>query len=305
MATQFITALNRTYQEMRESSDSTTYPIALTKKKINELLSHIYRWEVVSILDPEVKYVAWRLRFTEKNAYIESNGTSLTTTIHEVWDTEMNCDTSKLAIASPWSPKHIVIMGQVIQYTWQSATQITGVTGIASSIKSWAMIRQVHKLPDGCNKPEGLRWQVNEANPAKVPFFDSRGEMDVTAYFTILNDDSTTAQYIQIMGYDDSNYPFKLTYYKKFTYLVNDSDECELPEDFMETVCSNIVAWEWLYTTEQVEAGTILLMKWYAALQQLFSEYASPVKHYRQTVKVKPMEWIWSVGTKKVIYIRQ
>lgn len=126
-------------------------------------------------------------------------------------------------------------------------------------------------------------------------------------YYTILADDTTTNQFIKIRGLENlQDYPIRVTYDKKFTYLANDSDVCELPDDFAERIVANIVAGEWLYGAEQTVAGSTLLTIGYSALDQMFSEYALPIKPYRETVQVRSMDGIEPpiIGDKRIIYVR-
>lgn len=83
--------------------------------------------------------------------------------------------------------------------------------------------------------------------------------------------------------------PVTISYSKRLDEMETDEDECGLPDKYGVNIVPNLVAWELLIDTSEVDKGQRLLQIWYARLEDMYSFYATPNKRFRKKIRVAPM----------------
>jgi hypothetical protein len=83
--------------------------------------------------------------------------------------------------------------------------------------------------------------------------------------------------------------PIRISYLKKLDEMSSDSDECWLPDDYGMKILPYLVTGQLLIDTSEVAKWEKLLAIWYAALEDMYSYYATPTKKFRKKIKVAPL----------------
>ena len=86
--------------------------------------------------------------------------------------------------------------------------------------------------------------------------------------------------------------PVMISYSKRLDEMETDNDECGLPDNYWVKIIPNLVVWEILIDTSEVDKWQKLLSIWYAELEDMYTFYATPNKQFRKKIKVAPMRWV-------------
>jgi len=254
----------KVYDLMWEKTTSTTYPVTSAVSLINTYIDRICKWQVINLLNPQVKYRAWNLSFLEKNVYfsnIQSQTISVATT---VWATEITVDTTDYPTSGA-----VLINWEIALYTGKSATQLTWVTWITTIHPVGSRVTVVYQLPANITKP----FQVYDTKGSEIEYQDFRYN-DKERYYTILTQDKVDYIYFNSCAFNN----MFIKYYEKPTKLVyatDDQEEIILPDDYGITVVAQLVAGEMKYTKwEEQDLASNNLNNWYIALQEMYDYYA-------------------------------
>jgi len=283
MANTFDDIETRVYYLMSQKTDSSTYDSTnLVKPKINSVVSQICKWNYTSVMDPKKTYVAADLRFLRTKTPVQHYRSISVTADFVVWATEITCTTTNLN-ATWWS---VIYKGNVIHYTGKSATQITWCTNVLIAWTDNDTMRKLESVSVDTSKPFKLTlWNGFEQ---EVEYLDSLENKTKWSYYSIVGDDTSSDQFLDVVGIEDE-YLLRFYSYDKSTDMTAGIDECTLPENYGIDVVAAIVAWELLRGKEQYEQAKALLAMWYTALQDMYSFYVDQIKKNQTTIeRIKP-----------------
>lgn len=288
----------RVLKLLNEKSSSSTFDETTRHALINEVQSNVCKGDVVDITNPNNTYKSPFLRFLAKRQFLSSvdpvTAPDITTS-----DTEITLTTTYLSSAG-----YIYIKGDIIQYTGKTATQITGVTGIASDKKAWDTVKQAYLLPSTAYKGFDLK-MVKDNKETIIPFLDDRAEKDIPLYYSLVIDDSTGNEFIVIEGIYENDEQLVFDYYEKSTDLSDDSDTTNLPDDYGLQVIAPLVAGELLYYTDEQQKGIGYLRKWYSQLNSMYMNFWVRSKQFRKKVRTsaQDLSTVW-MGRSTSVYYR-
>ena len=284
----------RVVKLLNEVSDSTTFDEDTRYALINEVQWAVCKWDLVDITFPGKDKPVIKspfLRFLAKRQFLKTVQ-PITTPVIATTDTEITLTTTFLEDAG-----YMYVNGDIIQYTAKTATQITGVTGISTDQKAWEQIKQAYMLPSIAYKGFNLKMVKNGAD-TPIDFIDDRANKDISLYYTIVFDETTSNEFIVIewIGEDDEVLIFD--YYTKSTNLSADSDTTDLPEDYGLQVIAPLVAWTLLYFTDEQSKGVWYLVLGYAQVKTMYMNFGTRTKKFRKKVRTSAYDLssVWGGG---------
>jgi len=289
MANTYAEIISRVYHHLAVDNDSTTYDLAtVVKPKINSVIKNVSKWRYKNIIDKRI-IKAGDLKFVKWKAFYDFVTPRPLGAPLSVIDWNMTLKSSEYLPA--W---YVYIVWDVIQYTGNTWTTLTGLTGTLTSHKLWDVVEQIYPVPADADRSFTMyeidRYWVEQP----IDYVNSiHGLWSTPSYsywigesiWTIVNDNSWN-NYILIRSPHGQNQKYKLWYYRKATTLLNDSDLCILPDDIWIEIIAPIVAWELLYTTEEDEQWMKLLNISYDMLEMFFADQVDFNKEYRKKVAV-------------------
>ncbi len=263
-------------------SDSTTYDRSDVRiPKINSVVQNICKWrykDITSSPNNPVIYQWGDMIFLRKPIPYVVN-TPLPTTDVVLVDAESIPISNTEWYTASWA---VIINNNIIPYTSLTPTSFEGTSNILAQIPSGATVHQLYTLPDDYHKPFLMKYVGNTWNN-NIDFKDFRDpQAGFTNYYVLW--DSDVGQYLYIVG-DVGTYWFY--YYKSVSDMVDDDDECVIPDSYPVDMVALIVAWELLYEVWLEDEAMRKLTIWYSKLQVFYSEYAETTKDQRQTVNFK------------------
>ena len=277
---------SRIYKEMWEPSDSTEYDATdYLTPVINEVQSDIIKWGIKRE-DDGTTLKSPDLRFMRKKSWITWHSNMPLTAGVATTDTTISFTATDSE--DSW---HVMIDGDVIEYTGKTATTITGCTGIDTTHEIGDEVRQVYLIPTSAYKTFWFE-DTNKANSGYysrkgnfVDYKDFRDDKDTIRYYTVVGDNaSVSTQYIDISGYSNWD-KFILHYYNNSTDMSAVSDVTDLPENYWLKVLATIVSGKILYKTDEAARGIELLRQWYAGLETMYNQYSDQIKEHKKTIK--------------------
>ena len=276
MSNKLAEVYNEVYDLMWEKSTSTTYPVTSVVSLINRYIARICKWQVVSLLNPQIVYRAGNLKFLEKNIYYTNIANQTLSTEIVVGSVEIETITTDAPTS--WS---VLIDWEIITYTGKTSTKLTGVTGITTTHEVGTQISRVYLLPTNIIKP----FQVYDVKGSEVDYSDFRFNEKAT-YYTIMTQDNKDYIYF---GWCNLN-NMLVKYYKKPSVLVygeDDEEEIELPDDYWLDIVAPLIAGDMQYSKgEEIDLAQNNLNKWYSALQEFFDSQSQKVKKYRGGINI-------------------
>lgn len=287
----------RVYDLMWERTTSTTYTIQSCVELINDYIDSICKGEVISLIDKR-SYRAGNLSFLEKKIYYSnishnSNSVKILPTDTEI---TVSC-TSYPATGS------VLVNGEIITYTGNTGTQLTGCTGITTTHESGSKVMVVYQLPTAITKP----FQVFDTKTwYEIDYQDFRYN-DMVRYYTVISQDWLDYIYFNNCGFNN----MMVKYYLKPTILVygvDDDVEITLPDTYGVKVVAPLVAGDMKYTKgEEVDLAMNNLNKWYTSLAEMYNYYSQKAKIYGKGIGIKypgdPALWSRNLYNDKRDYI--
>ena len=271
---------DKIFKKMWIKSDSTVFDRSdIVIPKLNLIIGDICAWQVTNILNPEITYKSWFLRFLAKKFFFKTKSPVKLTTSTSGWT--ISFDTTDFETS--WN---VIINEDIITYTWKTSTQLTWVTWLSYNHDEWSIAEQVFELPTNAWKNFNL-WNIDREQTTPIKYQDDRAQKDYSPYWTLKFDSSSDKEFIYIKNINDTN--FILDYYAKSTDLVEDTDISILPDNFMEWIAIPLTAWILLYSTYWDDTLWLrwksLIQDWYHSLQSLYWQKAERVREFRKIVK--------------------
>lgn len=305
---------NQVYFMLGEPSDSQTFDLNMyVIPTINQIHSSICKGIVVDeTLNPPRTIKAWDLRFIMKQQFI-TNVTSVPLTVEaNVGDTELYG-----AFTNYMPAWHVVINGNVIAYTGNTWSQLTGISTTNIKIESkhvaGSIVKQVRLLPSTANQTieveymnSTLTYNVNQYPYYNnmIEYVDYRSPKDLYYFYSYIYDNSeTNNRYLFINGYNSPQDKFIVRYMDSSTNMVAPTDECNLPDTYWISVIAVIVAGKLLYKTDEQWLWITFLKQWYAELEAMYNYYAETNRSFRRKVKTKPMNRNNTMGSSNKRFI--
>lgn len=278
---------DRVVKLLNESSDSTTFDKDTRYALGNEVQAAVCKWDVVNLINEKVIKSPF-LRFLAKRQFLKTVQ-PITAPDIDITDTEITVTTTFLQ--DDW---YTYVNGDIIQYTAKTATQITWVTGIWTSQNAWEQMKQAYMLPSGAYKGFDLK-MIKDWNETPIPFLDDRAPKDKPLYYTIVIDDSTSNEFMVIEWINEDGEVLIFDYYKSSTDMSDSDDTTDLPDDYGLQVIAPLVAWEFLYYTDEQAKGIGYLRQWYWKLNSMYMNFWERAKEFRKKVKTSSFDYS-SVG---------
>ena len=245
-----------TYDKLWEPSDITSSSATeVVIPKINDVIRRICSWKVYNLIEwgmIQGKY----LPFLAWTSIINALTSRVLTQEVLVWDTKLYFDTTDLA-----SSGSIIMWEVVFFYTVKTSTYIE-IPASEFKWDKWTTLRVLYDLPTDIDEPQALRqwnieiWFVNDDNP-----------ITWTVYYSITGG----KLYIKWVIWK-----VVLKYKKKPTDLVDNTDECIIPD--AKNIIACISAGEVLYDLEEINDAQSKLVSGYSQLKEFYSKQASQVK---------------------------
>jgi len=289
---------NRVYNLLWETDLSNEYSPSVVQDAINRWVKDICSWKIVRLF-PDEKWSkvirTRRLTFLEQRTPIKLFPSENTTAAANIWDTELLLDTTNFLAATVEDPKYVYANGNIISYTWKTATQLEGVTWIAIELEEGTRIQQLF-LIDNVNiyKPYDLILQTENRWPVECVQVEEWSTLN-GCYYSIINQWESRLLLIRFSSvyysYDFGIY--RIRYIQKSSDLATADSEVILPWTQWVSTVAPLVAGELLYNTEETEFGMEKLNVWYRNLIQFFNWLNPQVEDGIQTIG-RDGVWFWS-----------
>lgn len=306
---------NQVYYMMWEPTDSQTFDLYnYVIPQINIAHSAICKGIVVDeTSNPPRTIKAGDLRFIMKQQFISNVPSVPTTTPTLIGNTEIDWSFTNFSTAG-----YVVINGNVIQYTGNTGTQLTGISltdiKIEANHTAGSIVKQVWLLPTWANQTieveyanSTLTYNVNQYPYYNnmIEYVDYRSPKDLYYYYSYIYDNSETGnRYLFINGYNAIQDKFIVRYMDSSSTLALATDECSLPDYYGIAVIAPIVAGKLLYKTDEQALGITFLKQGYAELEAMYNYYAETNRSFRRKVKTKSMNrnnTMWSSNKRFII----
>ena len=267
-----------------QKATSTNFSNDIVWDEINTLSLEVWRGRVVNLLNPQQVIRAWNLWFQEWNTSLRVKAGGIVTELVSFWDTEIKASTTNLL------PSGYVLIGwDIINYTWKTSTELTGVTWITTTHLVWDWITQLYPVPANF---ETMIWMDYVFNWIAWVYYQEIPLNNGVASYQIMR--LWANVYLKINGFQN-NTQIRVRYAKKYEDLVNDTDICPFPDKYGVNVISFLVAWtlaydKWMPTAER------LLNRSYGNLRAMYQYYTNETKVIKQRIQPKHYSfniWLW------------
>lgn len=266
---------SKVWSLLGQKPTSTNFSNDIVWDEINNQGLEVWRGRVINLLNPQQTIRAWNLWFQESSfATRIKKGWSVTELVN-IWATSIKTETWYL------NPTWYVLIGwEIINYTWITATALTGVTGVKVQHNVWDKIIQLYPVPEN---------------------FETMSKMDLIqnsfgwVYYKEIPLNTWNAKYEILRVWHDvylkidwlsNNAEVKISYVKKYTDLSADSDISLFPDNYGINVIAYLVAWVLAYDKGMPQSER-LLNRAYGNLRAMYQYYTNETKVIKQTLKPK------------------
>lgn len=299
MATTFESLIEKTYSCLGVSSDSVNYPLTVVKECINKLVARVVNGVVYSLIERDQsnnpkKFEAGELPFRKKNQlYIPITPVRLTADITTASVT-IPFDTSSFPTTGA-----IMIQGEIITYTGKTSAQITGTSAPQIAHNEGDRVYPLYTLPASISKPYTLFWIDASGSLQEIPPQDSRQTPRYGNYFSIVTDNNGN-NYL-FVNYSNNTLDIQrnlyLVYYALAVDMVDNDDECIIPETYTDFIPS-LVAWQLAHDQEETAQAQWLILKGERGLNEMYQYYNNQTKKNKDKILIKPanfntITWYW------------
>lgn len=289
MATLFESLIEDSYSCLGVSSDSINYPLTKVKDTINKLVSRVINGVVYSLIEKDQawnpkKFEAWELPFRKREQlYIPITPARLTA--------DITTASTTIPFASSLFPEtgSVMIQREIITYTGNDDTQITGTSAPQITHKEGDRVYPLYVLPNSISKPYTLFWIDASGSLREIPPQDSRQMARYWNYFSIVTDNNWNDYLFVNSSYNtiDIQRNLYLVYYVQASEMVNNDDECIIPETYTDFIPS-LVAWQLSLDQEETEQAQWLILKGERGLDEMYQYYNNQTKKNKDKILMKP-----------------
>lgn len=282
----FSEIIERVYHILAQRSTSSTYPMDTVKDKINSTVLSVCRGIYTDVRDSRKTYQGGSLRFLRGKHLVTRVKDKTANDAASAGDGQIAIDVTDLPTYGD-----MIVNGNVIHYSTKGTDEISGVTNLLVPVASGDKVKLLYKLPDDADKGFQLTYyDKHTQKESELEYKDFKDDYYKRHYWTIIGDETTNAQYIDIHGssdhYDSGIYWF--SYHKKPTEMTEDADTTILPDYTGVDVIAPIVAGELLWNTEKSDRANLNLSDAYSKLGDFYDYYANQIKRFQKKVRVKP-----------------
>ena len=287
------------YSVLGENPSATSSTFAL-ETAVKPLVNQIQGLICNGIMVDEFKGRTLRcgfLPFLYKQMFIQNVKPVKQTQPNTVWGTTLYANTTDFA--SSW---YLSIEWNIVKYTGKAADHFTGVTWMELVYNNNAYINQVRAIPATATFPMDLRYLNQEI---KVQYMDFRDDSARATYWQIVEDNSQN-KYILINWYRDTKDQFRLDYRIKPVDMIDDDDECTLPDQRWVLTIPLIVACKLLNRDgfDMIKAS-VVWGEWYDNLQNFYQVQTELRRKFKQKIVTRPYDNYYSgVTPNQNIYYR-
>ena len=249
------------------NSDSTTYNSTRLDNMIDEVGEEIIQKRVFNELSNSA--VLWQdLPFYNGKFSITIINNLVLTADVAVWATEISLDTTDLP--DTWA---IQILGDVIEYTSKTATQIEWVTGILVKHDEWDSVIPLYNLADDFYRPIKM-YKIVSGEPVEILQKDEPNVQLRSYYEIVANWDNW-----YIKSKNMSVWVYYVDYMKKYEAMVDDATDSVFPDDIALNVIPFIA---WGRMIKDPDLRVQLLSEWYGKLAWVYSKYGSTSSKHKK-----------------------
>jgi len=276
MAADLEAYINRTYKALWANSDALNITADdVIVPKINSVIARICKGIYKNPITGQT-YRAGDLPFTRKQQFYSLVDKQTATADVAVWGTVVSFVSTTFA-----SSGAIFTNWQVIEYTGNTWTTLTGCTWVLSPITEGANIYQLYAIPTNISNPFTVFLIDSNWYSTEIPYIDDRFKTNSSYYYAIVQNNSGT-RYIHFFGWTSTSGQIQVKYYENSTDMVALSDESIIPDTRGLDMVSMLVAWEVAYENEEVEDASTKLQLGCNKLDEMYTYYNSQIKKSKQ-----------------------
>ena len=272
-------------------SSSTNFSSTIVWQEINSVIRKVWRGRVINInswgivrgrVIPPTEYRAGKQWYTEGKTNFRIYQGWLLQNICNPWDTTISVDTTYLL------PNGYVEIGwDTINYTWVGLDinwnpQLEWVTGITVQHLVAEYVTQLYLMPSDMDRPSNIWWICKDWRRVELPQ-DNTDTFWI--YYQIVRNNIT--QLLKIVWIKNDNL-INVCYSRKLYDLVNDSDICQIPDDYGRTVIAPLAAWGLAYE-KNLPDGSAILKRGFDSLAEMYQFFTNEITIIKQ--KIKPIAY--------------
>ena len=270
MAVDLSVLRTQSFELLREEEDSSSYSYTLVDQMLNSAQLRICTWACVNPLTKEVVSKG-DLPFLNTDYFYSSVTDTYLDADTTVWATELSATTTNFATSGK-----LYIAGNIITYTWVSATQFTGVAGILFAFKSGERISQVFGLPADFASIKNVtynnkyRMEPREYDDIFEELNKFKGQTYLVPPFYTIKDWT----YLIIFNVNNTWDMIRLRYEKLPPTMNSGTDICVISNDvYCKSVMPYLAIWEVMFNRwEEWRAGELLDFA-YGQLREMYRFY--------------------------------
>ena len=284
MAVTLEQLISRSYKALWQNSDAVNITADdVMIPKINSIVNRICKWIYINPITWQ-RYTAGDLPFTRKQQFYTIVDKQTATADVAIWATVVSFVSTTFATTGA-----IFTNWQVIEYTGNTWTTLTGCSGILAPITEWANIYQLYAIPTNISNPFTVFLIDDKGYTTEIPYIDDRFKSNSSYYYTIVQNNSGT-RYIHFFGWNSTSGQIQIKYYENSTDMVALSDECIIPDTRSLDMVSMLTAWEVAYENEETDDANTKLNLGCMKLNEMYVYYTSQIKRSKQQFMPQPRD---------------
>lgn len=278
---------NIAYWIVKQPENSSAYSTTLLKTFINKAQNDICFGNLTNLQTGE-KLPKMSLPFLNDSAFYTTVAKTTVSTIPAIWD-------SILYAATTWfaSSGYLYVKGNILHYTWITATSfigisITGKTSIKFAFERGTPVIQAYLLPTDFSQAVEMNYNKNQRlvsldqrdiiNETWTSYFlqrffrnDFAADITNTEYYYSIID----ATYFIFIGPNVSGRMLRLDYQTKPIQLVNPTDVLTIPDEYSLNTIPYLAIAEMMFNRWESDEGMKLQNFWYNNAYNMYKYYQS------------------------------
>lgn len=284
MAVTLEQLVNRSYKALWQNSDAVNITADdVMIPKINSIVNRICKWIYINPITWQ-RYTAGDLPFTRKQQFYTIVDKQTATADVAIWATVVSFVSTTFETAGA-----IFTNWQVIEYTGNTWTTLTGCSGVIAPITEWANIYQLYAIPTNISNPFTVFLVDDKGYTTEIPYIDDRYKSNSSYYYTIVQNNNGT-RYVHFFGWDSTSWQIQIKYYENSTDMVALSDTCIIPDTRSLDMVSMLTAWEVAYENEETDDANTKLNLGCMKLNEMYVYYTSQIKRSKQEFVPQPRD---------------